>query len=182
MVIQIIPKQPQKKSLSLANILLYLSLVLLLIVSASYFILNNFQQKTEKDIQLLDENLAAADASPEAALAKEVLNYQQKINDFSSLLASHKYNSQVFPLIESLTHPKVAFSSFSLDTEKQTIALSGVTDSFQTLDQQLTIFKNEKLIKKVELSNISFGEGGKVSFDFKLILDPQVFIKIEKNE
>ena len=176
MVIQIIPKQ-QEKSLSLENILFYFSVVLLLVVLASYFILNNFLQKTEKDIQLLDEKLAASSASPEAALEREVLNYQKKINDFSSLLASHKYSSQVFFLIESVTHPKVTFSSFALNVGGQSIALPGVTDSFQTLDQQLFILKNEKLIKNVELSGISFAKDGKISFDLNLVLDPQIFVK-----
>ena len=165
--------------MSLVNILLYFSLVLLVVVLTSYFILNNFQQKTEKEIQLLDEKLALASASPEAALEREVLNYQKKINDFSFLLASHEYSSQIFPLIESITHPKVAFSDFSLEVSKQSITLSGITDSFQTLGQQLVIFKNEKLIKEAEVSNIAFEKDGRISFDFNLILDPQIFIKNE---
>ncbi|MFH1401513.1 MAG: hypothetical protein ABIG40_00945 [Parcubacteria group bacterium] len=182
MVIQIIPKQ-QDKSLSLEKILLYFSLILLAVILAGYFILNNFQQKTEKDIQLLDEKLAAADASPEAVLEKEVLSYQKKIDDFSSLLASHKYNSQIFPLIESITHPKVVFSDFSLEAGKSSVVLSGITDSFLSLDQQLTIFKNEKLIKEVRVSNISFEEDGRISFNFDFVLDPQIFIiKTDKNE
>ncbi len=176
MVIQIIPKQ-QERSLSLANILLYFSLILLITVAASYFILNNFWQKTEKDIESLDKELAAADASPEAALEKVVLNYQKKINDFASLLASRKYSSQIFPLIESITHPKVAFSDFSLEISRGGITLSGITDSFQTLDQQLVIFKNEKLIKEANLSSISFKSDGRVSFNFDLVFDPKIFIK-----
>ncbi|MFH1894359.1 MAG: hypothetical protein ABH813_00415 [Patescibacteria group bacterium] len=178
MVIQIIPKRQEKLSV-LANILLCFSLVLLAAVSASYFILNNSQQKTEKEIQLLDEKLALASASPEASLEKEVLNYQKKINDFSSLLASHKYSSQIFPLIESATHPKITFSKFSLEVNGQNIALSGTTDSFQTLGQQLIIFKNEKLIKEAKVSNIAFEKDGKISFNFDLILAPQIFILFE---
>jgi hypothetical protein len=174
MVIQIIPKQ-RDRSLSLVNILLYFSLVLLVAAAASYFILNYFQQKTEKDIQLLDEKLAAADASPEAVLAKEVLDYQKKIDDFSSLLASHTNSSSTFSLIESITHPKVFFSDFLLEINKKSITLSGKTDSFQTLDQQLSIFKNDKIIKEVNISNIVFEKDGRISFGFNLILDPQIF-------
>ncbi len=181
MVFQIIPKQ-QERSSSLANILLYFSLVLVLVILAGYFILNNFQQRAEKDIQLLDKNLAAASASPEAALEKEILNYQKKINDFSSLLASHTYSSQIFPLIESITHPKVAFSNFSLEASKASVTLSGITDSFQTLDQQLAIFKKEKLVKEVKISDIAFEKDGKISFSFGLVMDPQIFTKTEKNE
>lgn len=178
MVIQIIPKQEEKSS-SLKNILFYFSLILLLAVAASYFVLNNSQKKAEKDIQLLDQELAAAAASPEAALEKEVLDYQKKINDFSSLLALHQYSSQIFPFIESITHPKVAFSDFSLEINKGSITLSGITDSFLTLDQQLTILKNEKLVKEVNLSDIAFEKDGRISFNFGLILDSQIFVKTE---
>jgi len=181
MVIQIIPKQRERSSF-LANTLFYFSLILLLSVAVSYFVLNNFQQKAENDIGLLEAQLAAAEASPEAVLEKEVLNYQKKINDFSSLLSSHRYSSQIFPLIESVTHPKVVFSDFSLELAKGIVTLSGITDSFQTLDQQLTILKGEKLIKTAEVSDIVLEEDGRISFNLNLVPNQQIFIQTENNE
>jgi hypothetical protein len=178
MVIQLIPRQ-REGSAVFVNILFYFSLILLIASIASYFILDNLQQKTVKTIESLDAELAIADASPEAATKKIIQDYEKKINDFSFLLAAHKYNSQVFPLIESLTHPKVVFSNFSQDSDKRTIVLSGVTDSFQTLGQQLFIFKNGEFIEEVKLSNIAFKEDGRISFGFDLVLDPKIFIKQE---
>ena len=81
MVIQIIPKDQEKSSL--ANILLYLSLILLAALATSYFVLNNIQKTTEKDVASLDAQLAVAGSSDQASMEREVLNYQQKINDFS---------------------------------------------------------------------------------------------------
>lgn len=176
MVIQIIPKQ-QEKSFSILNVLFYLSLVLLFASMIAYFVLFYFLKNTEEKISSLDEQIAAAAASPEAAVSQELILYQGKINNFSSLMSAHKYSSQVFPLIESLVHPKVSFSSFSFDMETRIVTVSGKTDNFLTLGQQTDILKGEKLIQNVELSDISFDEDGKVSFAFELVLDPQVFIK-----
>jgi hypothetical protein len=178
MVIQLIPKQQERVSF-FKDILLYFSLILLVAAAASCFVLNNFQQKLENDISILDKELAAAEASPEAALEKVVLNYEKKISDFSGLLNGYHYSSQVFLFIEKLTHPKVVFSDFEAQNYENSIQLSGKTDGFLSLGQQLIIFKNEKLIKEVKLSNISLEKGGKVSFSFNLLLDPGIFILSE---
>jgi hypothetical protein len=174
MVIQIIPKQPEGRSI-LANILLFVSVALVISATTSYFILDNSLKKTEEKIVSLDKKLALENSSERVALEKEVSTYQKKINDFSTLLSGHIYSSQLFPFLENLTHPKVAFSDFSADMDKKNITLSGVTDSFLTLGQQLIIFKAEKLILSVQLSNIAFEKDGKISFDFNLALDPQIF-------
>jgi hypothetical protein len=181
MVIQIIPRQ-QEKSPFLMNILLYFSIVLFLVTVGSYFILNNLGQKADVQIKDLDSKLAQISSSSGATLEKEILQYQQKINIFSSLLAAHQYSSQAFTFLEGITHPKVFFESFSLDTTTRIISLAGQTDSFQSLDQQINIFKKEKSIQGVELSNLSIGKEGKIPFGIKLILNQQVFEKLENNE
>lgn len=176
MAIQLVPR-PEEKKPFWVDILFYLSLILVIAAASSYFVLNSLQEKTEKKIQSLNEELVKASASPEAALEKEVLDYQKKIDDFSVLLGSYRYSSQIFPFIESITHPKVSFSSFSAVIDENSIQVSGVADSFRTLGQQLIIFKNEKLIKEVELSGISLAKEDKVSFSFSLILDPIIFTR-----
>ena len=177
MAIQIVPKDIAKKPFWL-NILFYFSLVLLIGLSASYFTLNYFIQKADQRIQELDEELEKAKTPEEIALEGEVLGYQEKIGDFSVLIKDHRFNSNLFSFLENLTHPKVWFSNFTLDSEIKKVKISGETESFQTLGQQLIIFQNEEHIKKVDLSNIALGERGKIEFDFDLLLDPKIF----KNE
>jgi hypothetical protein len=98
------------------------------------------------------------------------------------LLAAHRYSSQIFPLLEGATHPKIVFSTFSLDLDKKTISVTGFADSFQALGQQISIFKKENFLASALLTEIALEKDDKVSFGFNLILNPQSFKKVEKNE
>ena len=181
MPIQIIPK-PAEKGPLWVDILFYFSLFLLILTIAVYFILNNMQQKINKEIFSLDAELNRIDASSEVMLEKEVLAQQAKITDFSNLTSNYLYILPIFDFIGKLTHPKIVFSIFSVSANANMVQVSGLADSFQTVGQQLLIFKNEKLIKQTELSNVSIGEKGKIPFNFTLLLDPGVFKKNKKNE
>lgn len=176
MSIQIIPKPEERKPI-LPEVLFYLSLAVLIAAVASYFVLSSLLQKTEKNIQTIDQEMAALDSSPDRHLETKLFDYQKKINDFSRLLNGYKYSSQIFPLIESLAHPKVSFSNFSAEIQKGTVHVSGSADSFQTVQQQLIIFRNSQFIKDVTLSGVSLGEKGKIPFVFDLGIDPGVFTK-----
>jgi hypothetical protein len=176
MAIQIIPKKREGSSIFM-DILLYLSVFLFLAALVGYFIINSALKKTEGSIMEVDAKLAEASNSPEAALVDDVLFYQKKIESFSYILSSHVYVSQVFPFIEKLTHPKVFFTSFEEDSQENKIVLSGITEDFQTLGQQLEIFKTAENIEEVELSEISFDEDGKVSFGFNLVFNPIIFTR-----
>lgn len=174
MPVQLIPKQEEKEPI-LPNVLLYLSIIILIVAISSYFVLKNFLQKTENNIQSVKNQITQLNSSPQNNLKEEVLNDQKKINDFASLLNSQKYTSQVFPFIEKLTLPNVTFSSFDLKVSKNEVSVSGFADSFQTLGQQLLAFQNDPLVKSVALSGVSLGTKSGVPFTFDLILDPKVF-------
>lgn len=172
MPIQIIPKAKEKEAV-FPNVVFYLSLTVFLIVVAGYFVINNMNKKTENEIQQIDQETAQLDASPQASLEKSILDYQKRINDLAGIMKNREYTSQIFPFIEQLAHPNVSFSSFGLAPDG-VVTLVGTGDSFQTVEQQLMIFENEKRIDSVELSNVSQGDKG-VSFTFNLTLNPSVF-------
>ncbi|MFH1036848.1 MAG: hypothetical protein V1756_02195 [Patescibacteria group bacterium] len=180
MTIQIVPRPVEKEPIWL-NVLFYLSIFLVVAAISVFFVINGLQNREEKNFQLLEGSLAQANSSPEAALEKEVLAIKRKIDDFSSLVGGYEYSSNVFGFLEGITLPKVFFSSFNLTADTHEIEVGGTTDSFQTVGQQLIVFKNEKLIKNVVLSNMGFSKEG-VAFSFNLILDPKIFQKTEKNE
>lgn len=178
-MVEIIPKPTIKAPLGL-NILLYFSIVLLIIAVLSIFVLDRLIKNSTDTL----DNLKAAigkTTPEETALRKEISDQERKLNDFSSLLDNHRKISKSFSFLENLSHPKAWFSSFSADPNQSLVRVSGLTESFQTLGEQLIIFQNpplpeqKKLIKSVALSEISIGEGGKIGFTFTLSLDPQIF-------
>lgn len=162
-----------EKTPSWVNILFYFSLVLLLVAVSSYFILDSLQKKTDTTIKELDSQLVVKKTQAEINLE----NYEKKINDFSRLINGYIYNSGFFNFIEKDTHPNVWFTKIDVTSAEKKVQLKGIADSFQTIGQQLIIFKKDNLIQKVELSDIAFGKGGEIGFNFNLILDPKVFQK-----
>ncbi|MFC1789413.1 PilN domain-containing protein [Patescibacteria group bacterium] len=155
------------------NVLFYLSLILLIVIISSYFILKNSQVKADEKLIELDSQLATSKTTEEISLE----NYQNKINDFIFLTNKYMANSKFFDFIEKVTHPEVQFTSIAISADKKTVSLSGQTDNFQTLGQQLIVFKEEPLIHETTLSSISLGGEDEVSFNFNFLLDQIIFKK-----
>lgn len=184
MAVEIIPK-PSEETPLWANILLIISIAILLAVALSHFVLNTYVKEAGQAIKELDLALVEEKTPQNLALQKEMLGYQKKIDDFSFLLDAHKASSNAFAYLEGISHPRVRFSNFSLSSQAEgaVISVSGRTDSFQSLGQQLIIFKEEQLIKDVILSGVSFAEEKRlpdqkvpISFSFTLSLSSEIFI------
>jgi len=178
MAIEIIPKTKTKK-VSFLGIVFYFSLLLLLVFLISYFALNVYQKRLESELTNIKKDLEKT--PDEKALEEEIfgseknVGYQQKIKDFSVLLNAHKLPVNFFNFLEENTHPKVWFSKFNLDLEKNLLDTSGYADNFEVLGQQALIFKRQDFIKNINLSGASLAKDGKVNFDLQLTIDPKIF-------
>jgi amino acid permease len=172
MAIEIIPKRKVKK-VFWANIILYLLLIIFLGFFVSYFILNKSQQKLAQELSELEKNLTRTPA--EKALEEELTGYQEKIGDIGPLISSHQFPVNIFDFFEKVSHPKVWFNRFDLISEQEVVNLSGQTDSFETLAQQILIFEKEEIIRDINLPKVSISKEGKISFDLRLTFDPEIF-------
>lgn len=175
-MVEIIPKQTQKAS-PWQDILFYASLLLLVAVIVAFLAIIYSQKKSYQTLKVLDRKIASKQTLKEKEMKATVINYQKKINDFSVLLSQHHEVSGFFPFFEKMIHPKVWISSFNIDLKNYRVDISGLTDSFWDLGQQLLIFKHEPLIKEVNLSGVSIGDKGNVNFSFSLVFSPNVFEK-----
>lgn len=173
-MVEIIPKEAPKIS-QWKNILFYFSLALLIFSVVSYFILDNsLREHQEKMVEL---KLALVEqVTPEKnILEKEILDYQKKIEDFSQLIRQNLKTSEIFTIIQKNSHPKTWFQQFNLDAKQAQVTLSGQTQSFESLGQQLLIFREEDVVKSANLGGISISQEGRIGFDFSLSLDPKIF-------
>lgn len=173
MAIEIIPKKTEAK-LPAVNILFYLSLILLIIFALSYFVLGYFQKKSAKTLQDIEDIISQKETSAKA-LKEKIFGYQEKIEVVASLLTSHQLSRNFFTRLEDLSCPKVFFSNLDLDVGKSQASLSGQTESFEALGQQLLIFKKGEFIKDVNLTKVSIGKEGEIEFSIELSFDPQMF-------
>ncbi len=168
-MVEIIPKKVAPLS-HWVNILFYFSLVLLVFCIAGFFILSSSIKKSQKSLTDLENAFVSAKTSERISLEKEVLKYQKKTEDFSKIVGGHLETSKVFDLLQKDCHPKVWFSQFNLDSKGNQIGLSGETQSFESLGQQLLIFQGEDFIESVNLEKVSISKEGKIGFSLSLSL------------
>lgn len=175
-MVEIIPKPPKKRPLW-QEILFYLGITLVIIVIASFFGLGSLNKKAQKEIQALKEQISTVKTSEEINLKKDLFEKEKKINDFAALLTARQKNSNLFPFLEKICHPKVQFLGLDLTrvTGGYQVSIPGQAESFEALHQQLLIFKQEPKILDMQLSGITVGKEGRVNFSFNLTLTPDIF-------
>ncbi len=173
MAIEIIPKLKTKPPLW-KRILSSLLLFLLIGMVSVYFILCYLIKKSEAKLQDLNSNLAKEIIPEQRILEEELIPLRDKIEDFELILNSRRPSLKFFEFLESHTHPKVRWKEFSLDLDELSMELSGETENFTTLEQQFLILKEEKLVEKIKLFDISTGEEGKVYFSLKFSFSPEI--------
>jgi hypothetical protein len=174
-MVEIIPK-PAAKLPSWQNIISYLSVGLILLVVLSYFVLNLYSlDKAETKLKDLEKELEQTKTAEQTALEQELSDYEKKIQNFSILIDRYLFSSKAFEFIEENTHPEAWFSILNLDPRKGEVALSGDTENFVTLHQQVQIFKDNPSVQGLNLANIAIGKEGRIAFNLNLILDPGLF-------
>jgi len=173
MAIEIIPKKA-KEIPSWQNILMYILVILLIFLISIYFILHYFVQKKESSLNDLENQLVAA-KTPQEELKNEMKAYQRKINDFVVLISKHKRSSQLFTLLEELCHPKVFFSKLDLNVKSNQATLTGSTESLETLEQQILIFKEERNFQDIKLTSVGKGEDEAIEFQLVISANPTIF-------
>lgn len=173
-MIEIIPKPPTEESLG-QRIFFSFSLILVILVVVVFLILGYFHQKFSAELRDLETALAQEKTAQERRQELKILEIQKKLRDFSLLLENHRKTSNIFKLLEKLSHPQVWFFKFGFDSKNSQLSLSGQTENFQNLDQQLKIFQQDPMIKEINLAEISIGKDGMINFQILLSLDPEIF-------
>ena len=149
------------------------SLLLLLAIVGVYFYLDSNTKKIAGKVEEIQKSLEVTPS--EQSLEDNVSLIKNRIEIFSNLISKHKNAKNIFALIENDCLPMVQFTSFNFDMNQKSVSLSGITDGFIPLEQQLNVLRKEPLIKKVNLSNMSMESGGTVNFSVSFVVDPKIF-------
>lgn len=158
-------------------VLLILSLISFLILKY-YFIVNFDNRIKDTQAQTKKQNQSIYDGKTIADIEEEVKEAESAVKDFKSLYQNRLKATAFFKEFEKSIHPKVYFSNLSLtlDSDEPKASLSGKTESFQTLIQQIEILKKKtNYIKSFDVSNIGMAGGEGVGFALTLNLQPSIF-------
>ena len=173
-MIDLIPKQsfayPKR-----ATLFFYGALFLLLFALAGFLVVKVLQGKTLKQIANLENQLSRQKTAQELRLEQTVLQYEQKLKDFSSLAANRTNSLPVFEFLEANTHAAVFFTNLTLNTKTRKLSLLGEALDFKSLDQQLAILKENEKVVSAEISDIALGEKGRPTFQLVLVFKESLF-------
>lgn len=174
MAIEIVPKKGVEVP-PWQNYLLYFLIFVLLLSVISYFTLNYFAKKSEQKLQEIKTTIGNARTPEREKLERELKELREKLDDLAPLLLNHKKTSNFFTALEKNTHPRVFFIDLNFDTKSNSVELSGRTDNFQTVGQQLLIFQQSQMFQNPKLSKVEIGKEGEIKFTFDFSLNPQLF-------
>ena len=186
MAIEIVSKPKQETSFWATGIY-YLSIFLFCFVIFGSAILFYLNKRASNRIEALNTQIAQLKLSE---IEKKFRQDKKMIENFQTLLKRHRTPSMFlgssegsFPQtkkLAALIHPQVQIVDLSINLENSEVNISGITKNLVTLEQQLTIFKQEPLVKETRLSNFSVTKEGELTFAIKLVFDPRVFNPVEE--
>ena len=160
------------------DVLFYFAVALLMSTMFCYIIFvvkNNMQRQ---DIKEETAKLQTVGTDEQKAHETYVVDYKDKINDFSNLFQAHEFASNVFAFMQAQTLPNVWFSHFDLDEQSDSVQLSGEADSVDALSRQVANFEsqdNKQYIKSIGTINSMLGNSARVQFSIDLELNQNIF-------
>lgn len=158
------------------NAIFYFACVLLIVTIFCYCIFAFKVYLQSQKINELDKKLAVYGTDQQKESEKKVLDYKKKIDDFTTIINSHKISLNVFSFIEEKTLPDIWFSSINVSEVKDEINLSGESKNMETLSRQIKTFEESKdYIKDINVLNSQVEQQGKIIFTLNLSLNPNIF-------
>lgn len=137
-----------------------------------FLVKNNFQRE---DIKKETAALETVGTTQQKDYEKSVINYRNKIADFTTLFSNHQFASNVFAFMQTETLPNIWFKQFSLDEKNNAVQLSGESDNMDAFSRQVAVFEKNKYVANVGALSSSLGSSARVDFNINLALDQSIF-------
>jgi len=157
------------------GIALVFSILILLASFGAYFYFAQMVLPQKKaEAATLNNELATLGQDDVASKEAELAQAGKEISDFKILFENNPKASIFFSSLQQWTHPRVAYSGLSFDIPTRKITMSGTTNGFQNVMQQIALLDQEKTIESYQISNVALAENGAVTFNLDLTVKPEV--------
>ena len=125
-------------------------------------------------ISNLDERLEDFSTSPDLREQKNLVSYYSQIVNIETILKSHIFSSKVFEFLEDYTHTRTTYSTLDLSVEQRLLTMEGITQSYDTMVQQIIAYESAPNVAKVDLDENIF-TNNVVRFKARITFDPKIF-------
>lgn len=175
-MVEIIVSQKPKIALLSWRWPLWLSLTLFFSSLVAFIFLKVYLSQLESDIVSINNRIKIESAKVNANDEKSIINLNDSLLIFSSVITNHSYFSNFFEIIGSLTYARVTFTTIDANKEEGIVQLNGDAQNYTALAKQIVALRDSKHIKNLEVKGINFGDKG-LEFELLLGVDPKMFLK-----
>lgn len=156
------------------DILLQIMITLFIGVVFCYLMLFLKTYLQSQRVSAIENLTASLNTNHQKIVEEKVLGYQQKVNEFSSLISKQKLSSHIFSFIEEHTLSEVWFSSFDMTESNSKISLLGEAENMEAFSRQIQTFEKSNAITKVAVLNSENLSSG-IRFSIELYFAPDIF-------
>jgi len=165
---EILPSGTPLKFLTFSFFLFLTSVLVYVGLSVGYkAFLNNEISKLEESIDELRFQISVDQQ-------ENLVKFFSQVSNVKDLLDDHVATSNVFPILESNTHSKVAYEGVNVSVDDRKVLIDGVAETFDALVSQLTIYESVPEIERIILRS-STRTGGIINFKVELTMVEEVF-------
>lgn len=126
-------------------------------------------------IMTLDDKLASLDSAIEENASRlhgkdvdRVAHFDSRLSLIGNFLQGEAADSQkLLTQLESLTVPNVRLTEYRYDVTEKTVTVSGETDNFKYVAQQIISLKSETPFSEIRVDSLKLTKDGRVAFSFK---------------
>ena len=172
--LKIIPKQKSEVLLWVRYVFLCSLALVFLSGSVYFFVVNKISTEQDKKDALEWQITAFRNTHASQGLRNSVVALSKKVEAFSNIFKDHKIISRFFDLLRASCHPMVQFTALDLNANDGRVKLVGSGQDFQVLGEQILIFKQDKNLKDVKVSDINLSKEGNVLFSISFSIEPDI--------
>ncbi len=177
-----IPKDPtskevfKKKNTSILGILAMILFIISLLMAIGIYA---YKSILRNDIITLQAKMADAEGSIDKETINDMAKFSGKLGIVRSIVIKHQVVSNFLDVLAKDTVSSVYFTSFDYDAlspNELSVTMQGRASNYASLALQDSVFSKNKNFRSVDFSNLDLTEGGLVSFNLTISVDPQIAV------
>ncbi len=144
-----------------------MSAALLLLVVGVWGGLQWYTAQQAQRLAVLDETLRQANERLRGKEAERVVDFDTRLGYVSNHLTDRVASAALLKQLEKLVISGVVLTQYEYNREEKVVTVSGLTDDFKYLAQQVVALKAETPFAAIRVDSVTRTKEGKISFTLK---------------